>query len=150
MHAPAPASPIEFNFGENPDMARVLMRAIFDTDQDLTAHQIVDHIAQLPGLRSAVAIINGGIIASGHDSGSEEVMQFTSSAPKSCEYLGGLAESMGYGSSGSFTLRAGAGVRTFFIENGQCLAVLHGQAAFAPGVREKLLLTARTLSELTD
>lgn len=149
--AAAPAGPpLEFNFGEVPDMARVTLRAIYDTDQDLTTHEIVDRIAQLPGLRSAIAIIGGGVIASGHDSGSEEVAQFINSAAKSCEYLAGLAESMGYGSSGSFTLRAGHGVRTFFIENGHCLAVLHAKSSFAPGVRDKLLLTARTLGDIAD
>jgi len=131
-------------------MARVTIRALFDSDQDLTLHEIVDRVAQLPGLRSAVAIFNGSFIASGHDSGSPDVAQFTASAPKSCEYLSGLAESMGYGSSGSFTLRAGTGLRTFFIENGRCLAVLHASTAFAPGVRDKLLLTVRTFGELAD
>jgi hypothetical protein len=149
--APVPAAPpIEFNFGETPDMARVIMRAIFDTDQDLTQQEIVDHIARLPGLKSALAIINGSVIASSPGSDSDEITQFTASAPKSCEYLGGLAESMGYGSSGSFTLRAGTGVRTIFLEKGHCLAVLHATSAFAPGVRDKLLVTARTLGDLVD
>lgn len=153
--APTPAAapavpPIEFNFGETPDMTLVTLRAIFDTDDDLTTHQIVDRLAQLPGIRSAVGIINGGVIASGHASGSEEVARFIASAPKNCEYLTGLAESMGYGRSGSFTMRAGAGVRTIIIENGNCLAVLHDKSGFGPGVRDKLLLTVRLLGELAD
>jgi len=147
--APA-APPIEFNFGETPDFARVTLRAIYDTDQDLTTQEIVDRMAKLPGLRAAVSIIKGNTVASSPESGGEDAAQFTASARKSCEYLSGLAESMGYGGSGTFTLRAGAGVRTFFIEGGNCLAVLHGDTAFSPGVRDKLLLTARTLPGITD
>jgi hypothetical protein len=147
--APA-APPIEFNFGETPDLARVTLRALYDTDQDLSVQEIVDRMAHLPGLRAAVVIINGRTIASDAGSSGDEVRQFTASAPKSGEYLSGLAESMGYGTSGTFTLRAGRGVRTFFIEGGNCLAVLHDESAFAPGVRDKLLLTARTLAEIAD
>lgn len=152
--APAPAAPsappIEFNFGETPDMVRVTLRALFDSENDLTLHEIVERLAKLPGLRSAIAITGGGPISSGRDSGHEEVVQFRNSAAKSHEYLAGLAESMGYGSSGSFTLRAGSSVRTFFIENGNCLAVLHANSTFAPGVREKLIITSRLLRDLAD
>jgi hypothetical protein len=147
--APA-APPIEFNFGETPDLARVTLRAIYDTDQDLSVQEIVDRMAHLPGLRAAVIILNGRTIAGDGGSSGDEVRQFTASAPKSGEYLSGLAESMGYGSSGTFTLRAGRGVRTFFVEGGNCLAVLHDESTFAPGVRDKLLLTARTLAEIAD
>ncbi len=143
----ASAPPIEFNFGETPDLARVTLRAIFDTDEDLAIEGVVDRLAKLPGVRAAVAIINGRTVA-GHGEGGEEHSQFSSTAAKSCEYLSGLAESMGCGTSGSFTLRAGKGVRTFFLEAGNCLAVLHGESAFAPGVRDKLLLTARLLQEI--
>lgn len=149
--AAAPAAPpIEFNFGETPDMALVTLRAIFSTDEDLTAREIVDRLAQLPGLRSAVAIIKGDVFASEDAGDSEEVAQFIASSPKNCEYLTGLAESMGYGRSGSFTLRAGTGVRTIIIENGNCLAVLHDTAGFGPGVRDKLLVTVRILGGLSD
>ena len=152
--APAPAAPaappIEFNFGETPDMVRVTLRALFDSENDLTLHEIVERLAKLPGLRSAIAITGGGLISSGHDSGHEEVVQFRNSAAKSHEYLAGLAESMGYGGSGSFTLRAGSSVRTFFIENGNCLAVLHANSTFAPGVREKLIITSRLLRDIAD
>jgi hypothetical protein len=141
---------VEFNFGEALDLPRVTLRALFMTDEDLTPNEIVDRCAQLDGVRSCLAIATSGVISSGHDSASEEVSHFVSNAPRAHEYLTGLAESMGFAGNGSFTLRSAAALRTFFIENGICLAVLHGRAAFAPGVRDRLILTARLLADIVD
>ncbi len=148
--AASPAPPIEFRFGEAIDYNQTLLRGFFSSANDLTPHEIVDHCAQLPGLRSCLAIMSGSSIASGHGSGSDDVAHFTANAPRAFEYLTGLAESMNFEGNGSFTLRAGATVRTFIIESGVCLAVLHEKSAFAPGVREKLILTARALADMMD
>ena len=154
MLSPAPAGlsapPVEFNFGESIDYTQTLLRAFFFVTGDLTPHQIVDHCSQIPGLRSCLAIVSGNVIASGHDSTSEDISRFTANAPRAFEFLTGLAESMSFEGNGSFTLRAGASERTFFIESGICLAVLHEKPGFAPGVREKLILTARALAEMMD
>ena len=120
------------------------------TDEDLTPHEIVNRCAQLPGVGSCLAIAPAGVITSGHDSASGEVSHFAANAPRAHEYLTGLAESMGLEGNGSFTLRSATAVRTFFIERGICLAVLHGKTAFAPGVRDKLVLTARLLADIVD
>jgi len=150
----APASlsapPVEFNFGESIDYTRTLLCAFFSVSGDLTPLQIVDHCARIPGLRSCLAIVSGKVIASDHGPAREEVAHFTANAPRAFEFLTGLAQSMGFEGNGSFTLRAGAGERTFFIESGICLAVLHDQSGFAPGVREKLILTARALAEMME
>ena len=148
--AASPAPPIEFRFGEAIDYNQTLLRGFFSSANDLTPHEIVDHCAQLPGLRSCLAIMSGSAIASGHGSGSDDVAHFTANAPRAFEYLTGLAESMNFEGNGSFTLRAGSTVRTFIIESGVCLAVLHEKSAFAPGVREKLILTARALADMMD
>ena len=148
--AASAAPPIEFRFGEAIDYNQTLLRGFFSSANDLTPHEIVDHCAQLPGLRSCLAIVAGNAIASGHGSGSDDVAHFTANAPRAFEYLTGLAESMNFEGNGSFTLRAGSTVRTFIIESGVCLAVLHEKSAFAPGVREKLILTARALADMMD
>jgi hypothetical protein len=140
--------PVEFNFGEAPDLRAVMLRALFMTDQDLTPHDIVDQCARLPGLRSCLAIVPDGVVASEHNAANEDVSHFTANAPRAHEYLTGLAESMGIESKGSFTLRSGNTVRTFFVESKICLAVLHGEPRFEPGVRDKLILTARALAEI--
>jgi hypothetical protein len=149
--APAQGLPaIEFNFGESGDPVKATLRALFMTDEDLSTEETVNRCGELPGLRACLIISSGGVVSSGKDSSCEEIGHFTSNAPRSYEYLTGLAQSMGIEGQGSFTLRTGATVRTFFIERGLCLAVLHGQAGFEPGVRDKLILTARCLADLME
>ncbi len=149
--APAQGMPaIEFNFGESGDPVRTTLRALFMTDEDLSTEEIVNRCGELSGLQACLIISSGGVVSSGKDSSCEEVANFTANAPRSYEYLTGLAQSMGIEGQGSFTLRTGATVRTFFIERGLCLAVLHGQAGFEPGVRDKLILTARSLADLIE
>lgn len=144
--APAGVPPIEFNFSETPDIPRLTLRALFMTDEDLPPARILELCAQLPGLRACVAITPAGLFSGGHPSGGTDIDHFTANASRAFEYLTGLAENMGIDGVGSFTLRSGNTVRTFFIEQDLCLAVLHGQGAFSPGVRDRLLLTARALA----
>ncbi len=75
----------------------------------------------------------------------EEVRGFSAAAPQSYRYLKGLAESLGMADQGTFTLRADKSIRSFFLEPGVCLAVLHSEPGFRPGVREKLILVTREL-----
>ena len=59
-----------------------------------------------------------------------------------------LAESMGMSPEGCFTLRADQMVRTFFLDGSICMAVLHAQPEFAPGIRDKLILVTREVARL--
>jgi hypothetical protein len=139
---------MEFNFGDTGNVSKSTLRALFMTDADLSTEEVVEQCGGLPGLRACLVITSGGVVSSGINSSCDEVTNFTSQAPRAHEYLAGLAQSMGMEGAGSFTLRSAATVRTFFIERGLCLAVLHGQDRFEPGVRDKLMLTARTLADL--
>jgi hypothetical protein len=142
--------PIEFNFGESPDIPRLTLRALLLTDDDPTPDEIVAHSAGLEGVAASIAILPSGVVSASCDAESGDVGRFVANAPRAYEYLTGLAESMGIEGSGSFTLRSGSGIRTFFIERGICLAVLHGASPFGPGVRDRLVLTARLLADITD
>jgi hypothetical protein len=147
----APAAPaVEFNFGDTGDLTKCTLRALFATDDDLSAQEIVNLCGELPGLRACLVIAPDGVTSSGQDSSDEEIGHFTANAPRSHEFLTGLAQSMGIEDQGSFTLRSGTTVRTFFIDRGLCLAVLHAQAAFEPGVRDKLIVTLRSLADLLE
>ena len=120
------------------------------TDDDLSTQEIINQCGSLPGLRACLVITPEGVISSGQNSANEEIEHFIANAPRSHEYLSGLAQSIGIEGAGSFTLRSGTTVRTFFIERGLCLAVLHGQPGFEPGVRDKLVVTLRSLADLLE
>lgn len=152
--APKPAAPaapaMEFSFGKDESTHELLLRALFHTGTEPTPDELARQCAALPGLRTCIVVSRTGSILGSPEATDEEVRDFNTHAPKAHEYLTGLAQSMGFGDQGSFTLRSPTVVRTFFIERHLCLAVLHGEEGFQPGVREKLILTARALAEMIE
>ena len=143
--APVPVE--DLSFGCLPDLRQLTLRAIFATDRVLTAQDIVDACAGLPGLKACVLFLQDTVLIS-QGMAPEEASAFRDSVGKTRGSLATLAESMGLGSGGNFTLRTDHGVRSFFLEPGLCLAVWHAQPAFAAGTREKLILTAQELAKL--
>ena len=118
------------------------------TEESLDAGQILTRCAALPGIQAAI-LMNGSTTRSALDgAGNEEAHTFASTAPQTYSSITTLAESMGMPQHGNFTIRSNKSVRSFFVEKGICLAVLHEQAVFQPGVRERLILIARALSSM--
>ncbi len=123
-----------------------MLRAVLGTDQVLTAQDIVDCCAGLPGLKACVLLQRDTTLTSqGMDE--MEAASFCSSAVKTRDSLVTLAETMGLGQGGNFTLRTDHGIRSFFLESNLCLAVWHAQPTFSGGTREKLILIAQELAK---
>ncbi|MDB6070063.1 MAG: hypothetical protein JWL81_1234 [Verrucomicrobiales bacterium] len=141
------ASPVEdLSFGYNTDSKQLLLRAVLGTDRTLTEQDIVNLCADLPGLKSCVLFRNESVWI---NQGTEAMAAntFRAAAERTRDSLADLAETMGLGSGGNFTLRSDLGVRSFFLESGLCLAVWHEQASFVGGTREKLILIAQELAK---
>ncbi len=137
----------DLTFGCISDIRQLTLRAVLGTDQTLTPQDIVDRCAALPGLKACVLLHAAGTLTSqGMDE--TEAAAFRASAEKTRDSLATLAETMGLGSGGNFTLRTDHGVRSFFLETGLCLAVWHAQPAFSGGTREKLILIAHELAKV--
>ena len=135
----------DLSFGCVIDSRQLTLRAVLGTDQALSLQDIVDKCAALPGLKGAVFFRNGHtLISQGTDLA--EAAAFRISAGKARESLVALAESMGLGSDGNFTLRTDNGIRSFFLHSGHCLAVWHTLPAFTPGTREKLILITQEIA----
>ena len=116
------------------------------TDQVLTAQDIVDRCAALPGLKACVLLQSKATLTS-HGMDDADAAAFRSSAAKTRESLATLAETMGLGTGGNFTLRTDHGIRSFFLESNLCLAVWHAQPQFSGGTREKLILITQQLAK---
>ena len=146
--APAPAtSPLEdLTFGCITDLRQLTLRAVLGTDQFLTPQDIVNCCAALPGLQACVLLQSGGTLTS---QGMDETAAaaFCASAAKTRSSLATLAETMGLGTGGNFTLRTDHGIRSFFLETNLCLAVWHAQPQFSGGTREKLILIAQEMAK---
>ncbi len=136
----------DLTFGCVTDIRQLMLRAVLGTDQVLTAQDIVDCCAGLPGLKACVLLQrNTTLTSQGMDE--MEAASFCSSAVKTRDSLVTLAETMGLGQGGNFTLRTDHGIRSFFLESNLCLAVWHAQPNFSGGTREKLILIAQELAK---
>ena len=142
--APADAQDLQFGYQERPEMMAV--RYLLESPTDMNLGQIAERLAQLNGLCASVIISPEGQDNGGSNEANAEV--FFNKAGKSHQSLIALAESIGMPPHGAFTLRADQMVRTFFIEGDICIAVLHSESTFAPGVRDKLILLTRELAKL--
>lgn len=145
---PATSEDLSFGWQDNPE--QIALRAIFNTEETLAPASILDLSAQFPGIRSCLIITASGLTHSGKTPDDEQVKNFSHSAPEAFRYLQGLASTIGMAAEGSFTIKSDQTVRTFIIERGVCLAVLHAQPVFQPGVREKLILVTRELAKMLN
>ena len=154
--APAPATPAgtaagkieDLGFGYHSDLSQMMLRAVYGTDRRLTPSDVVNLAGALPGLAGCVLLAGDHTLASENLHGTP-AEAFPATARRTLDSLTCLAETLGFGDAGNFTLRSDHGVRTFFLERGVCLAVFHEQPSFLPGVREKLILTARELGAMS-
>ena len=136
----------DLTFGCIADVRQLMLRAVLGTDQVLTPQDIVDHCAAFPGLKACVLLQRDAILTSrGMDE--TDAAAFRASAVKTRDSLVTLAETMGLGQGGNFTLRTDHGIRSFFLDSNLCLAVWHAQPNFSGGTREKLILIAQELSK---
>ena len=146
LSGPAGSPQEDLTFGCVTDLRQLMLRAVLGTDQVLTAQDIVDCCAGLPGLKACVLLQRDTTLTSqGMDE--MEAALFCSSAVKTRDSLVALAETMGMGQGGNFTLRTDHGIRSFFLESNLCLAVWHAQPNFSGGTREKLILIAQELAK---
>jgi hypothetical protein len=122
------------------------LRAVLGADQPLAVQDIVNACASLPGLKACV-LFRGDKTLLNQGMDETEAGTFHTTAIKTRDSLAVLAETMGLGTGGNFTLRTDHGVRSFFFDAGLCLGVWHDQPAFTGGVREKLILITQELAK---
>jgi hypothetical protein len=149
LSSPSPAAvtgPVEdLSFGCVSEIRQLTLRAVLGTDMLLTPQDIVDRCAGLSGLKAcALFRQDNALVSQGMDPAT--AASFRASAGQTRDSLLSLADSLGLGSGGNFTLRTDHGVRSFFLEPGLCLAVWHEQPVFTPGTREKLILITQELA----
>jgi predicted regulator of Ras-like GTPase activity (Roadblock/LC7/MglB family) len=142
-------SPVEdLTFGYVDDPTQLALRAIFSTEKTMRPQDIVDFSSQFPGIRGSLIITPEGVTRSGRLDDSDEVRHFSEKASVLYEKTSSLITELGLGTEQTFTLRTGRGIMSFFTHGSICLAVLHGEPNFHPGVREKLILVARELAKM--
>jgi hypothetical protein len=140
----------DLSFGCIDDPSQLALRALLGTGRTLTAQDVVDAIARFDGLAASLLL---GPHTQLHNAAStndpEDVRHFRERAAALYEKTASLVREIDPGTrEHNFTLRTGKGVVSFFAVDDTCLAVLHAEPAFHPGVREKLTLITRSLGEM--
>ena len=152
---PAPASTPavieDLSFGYVENTTPLVLRAVFATDGPLSLQDVVDRAARFDGLRAClVHTPHTCMHTAAAPDDPEDVRHFRERAAALFEKTAGLVREMDPSArEQSFTLRTGTTVASFFAVDDICLAVLHADPNFRPGVREKLTLIARSLPEMT-
>lgn len=145
---PASQTPgIEFGFEADPK--QLVLRALFGVETALNAEDVLGRLTNIDGLEACVLIEkqSGNTRAtSGKDAA--RTSSFEAQAKQAYQKVISLADDLSVTDAESFTLRTTYGAMSFFNASAACLAVLQQDGHFEAGVRERLTLVTRELSEM--
>jgi hypothetical protein len=142
---PAPSAPA--NAPANDDELRDLeLRAIFSTSEVFTFSKVARKVVGLPGINSCSLSAPGKLVQASR----REENRLGNEARDMVATLRSLAKLTGLPEARTFTLQTDRGIVSLFLEGDCCVTVHHDSNAFQPGVREKLILVARSLVKLRE
>jgi hypothetical protein len=128
------------------DLRDLELRAIFSTSESFTLSMVARRVVGLQGIVSCSLSTPGKLVqASKSDEG-----RLGNEAREMVTTLRSLAKLTGLPEARTFTLHTDRGIVSLFLEGECCVMVHHESAAFEPGVREKLILVARSLINLEE
>ncbi|MEM6910197.1 MAG: hypothetical protein AAF555_01325 [Verrucomicrobiota bacterium] len=130
----APTPPVGTSFDDD-DYTQLELRAIFGLTEPADRAKILALVAELPGVKKALAL-----------DGQSEGDDFAASAKATLEQLSALTRKLGIDDASTFAIQTSNGLLSFFTYGNVTLAILHDGAKFAPGVREKLIICTRELA----
>ena len=136
---PAPSS-------EEDDLRDLEMRAIFSTSERFNLSMVARKVVALPGINSCSLSTPAKIV---HASRRDET-RLGNEAREMISTLRSLAKLTGLPEARTFTLQTDRGIVSLFLEGDFCVTVNQETATFQPGVREKLILIARSIGKLRE
>lgn len=137
--SPAPSS-------EEDDLRDLEMRAIFSTSERFNLSMVARKVVALPGINSCSLSTPAKIV---HASRRDET-RLGNEAREMISTLRSLAKLTGLPEARTFTLQTDRGIVSLFLEGDCCVTVNQETATFQPGVREKLILIARSIAKLRE
>ncbi len=128
------------------DPDQIVLRALLDTDSDLTAQRVVELTCGLPGIAACVCLVDGQSI-SHIGAHKPQAREFQKQASTLAQHLRTLAPLIGIDGAETFTMNSGDRLMTFCFPEGAIFGVLH-DAEPTLGLRDKITLIARELSRM--
>jgi hypothetical protein len=143
--APALATPA-VPADDDDELRDLEMRAIFSTSERFNLPMVARKVVARPGINSCSLSTSFKIV---HASRSDET-RLGNEAREMISTLRSLAKLTGLPEARTFTLQTDRGIVSLFLEGDCCVSVNQESATFQPGVREKLILIARSIGKLRD
>ncbi len=141
--APSPSLGVHMH---DTDPDQILLRALLDTDTELTPQRVVEMACGLPGIAACVCI-QGDQAISHVGAHKPQAREFQRQATDLAQHLRTLAPLIGIEGAETFTMNSGDRLMTFCFPEGAILGVLH-DAEPTLGLRDKITLIARELSRM--
>jgi hypothetical protein len=127
---------------------QLLLRALLDTDEELTLERVIDMTSQLPGI-AACALVRGSEVIAGSSTKGSDAKAFRSQAAEVAKSLRTLAPLIGISDAETFTLNTDSRLITLCFPGEVTLALLHDREPTL-GLRDKLTLIARQLDSMVS
>ncbi|HRQ89292.1 MAG TPA: hypothetical protein PLA50_10870 [Bacteroidia bacterium] len=146
----APASAVEAAAPSAPaaddDLRDLELRAIFSTSESFTLSKVARKVVALSGINSCSLSTPVKLVQASR----REENRLGDESREMVSTLRSLAKLTGMTEARTFTLQTDRGIVSLFLEGECCVTVHHDATAFGPGVREKLILIARSIGKLRE
>lgn len=131
-------------FSSSRNIRDLELRAIFGVEDAFTIQIVAELVAKMDGVSSCAVSSPGGYALAGR----QERSNSGESIREMSRNVRQLAEISGISDASAFTLQTDQGMVSLFLEGDSCLMVRHESSGFGPGVRERLILIARSLDRI--
>ncbi|MDF1859589.1 MAG: hypothetical protein P1U87_05205 [Verrucomicrobiales bacterium] len=121
-------------------------RAIFSSDETFTLSRVARRVINLQGIHGCALATPSRMVQASRN----EQSRLQDEAREMVGTIRSLAKLTGLPEARSFTLQTDQGTVSLFLEGDCCVSVHHDSAAFGPGVKEKLILIARSIHKLEE
>ncbi len=143
----APAKPsLGLSALERSGEEQLLLRALLDTDEQLSLERVIEMSSQLPGI-AACALVRGDDVIAGGSTKGTDAKAFRAQAAEVAKSLRTLAPLIGISDAETFTLNTDSRLITLCFPGEVTLAILHDREPTL-GLRDKLTLIARQLDSM--